>query len=592
MKVNDKNNASSIVGEGKLEQAIKSLNDIEPPSLRSSITPLHLSFGAQEVKVSLTEPFYFPGIKRNLLPVPVQQYEWKIPKEWKAKAGTATPSGTYITSDAYIQLITDASSGGEVMVRGVNDCFNSGDYSVYSYPLIFTRNATITLIDYPQTVPFGNVDTCKFSVMSLAGISFEWDAPREWSINGGGNTYIGSNIVHIITSKCPTNEKVRVRMVKDGEASAWTKFPTTVELPTIKVPTGQMTQYQKPTFSLNMANTDIASVEWFVNDKSVGLTNDSSSFSFLFVESGNVKVSAKLTMKGCQSVSIKGVDVNVVKAPDPAISGPSSICNEASYTIRNLPPGATVQWSVDNNLRIIRGQGSSTIVVRRSFLGHSLNCKISAEILVSGNKFTIYKSNIQVGSFTPTVLLAPFTSGPPVTNLDYGVTGKRYLLYPSGVNLSRNDSDYKWKFYSHHPFELPTQGVGRQIEYIQYSPGNYTVSLQYNGECGWTNELFSTIRIEGPEVYFYLFPNPSTDIVNVKFRNEATDNQMFANEAVSEAPLSDIIEIQLWNSSSLVKTYKTDQESYQFSVSDLPKGIYFIHVIKDGKTYTEKLIKN
>ena len=72
MKVNDKNNASSIVGEGKLEQAIKNLNDIEPPSLRSSITPLHLSFGAQEVKVSLTEPFYFPGIKRNLLPVPVQ----------------------------------------------------------------------------------------------------------------------------------------------------------------------------------------------------------------------------------------------------------------------------------------------------------------------------------------------------------------------------------------------------------------------------------------------------------------------------------------------------------------------------------------
>lgn len=31
---------------------------------------------------------------------------------------------------------------------------------------------------------------------------------------------------------------------------------------------------------------------------------------------------------------------------------------------------------------------------------------------------------------------------------------------------------------------------------------------------------------------------------------------------------------------------------YQIPVSDLPKGIYFVRVIKDGKTYTEKFLKN
>ena len=67
---------------------------------------------------------------------------------------------------------------------------------------------------------------------------------------------------------------------------------------------------------------------------------------------------------------------------------------------------------------------------------------------------------------------------------------------------------------------------------------------------------------------------------------------MFTNEVINNTSSSDITEIQLWSATSLIRTYKTDQETYQFSVSDLPKGIYFVRVIKDGKTYTEKLIRN
>ena len=35
-----------------------------------------------------------------------------------------------------------------------------------------------------------------------------------------------------------------------------------------------------------------------------------------------------------------------------SISGPSSICSQATYTINNLPEGATVQWNVSRNLSI------------------------------------------------------------------------------------------------------------------------------------------------------------------------------------------------------------------------------------------------
>ena len=37
----------------------------------------------------------------------------------------------------------------------------------------------------------------------------------------------------------------------------------------------------------------------------------------------------------------------------PYLSGPASVCDQATYTIENLPAGAIVQWSLSNNNTII-----------------------------------------------------------------------------------------------------------------------------------------------------------------------------------------------------------------------------------------------
>ena len=41
----------------------------------------------------------------------------------------------------------------------------------------------------------------------------------------------------------------------------------------------------------------------------------------------------------------------------------------------------------------------------------------------------------------------------------------------------------------------------------------------------------------------------------------------------------------------LVKNYQTDLPVYQIPISNLPAGMYFVRVIKDGKVYTQKLMK-
>ena len=58
----------------------------------------------------------------------------------------------------------------------------------------------------------------------------------------------------------------------------------------------------------------------------------------------------------------------ILKFIKPSLSGPSSIYNEATYTVENLPVGSSVQWSSSSNcLRLISGQGTATATFKAIF---------------------------------------------------------------------------------------------------------------------------------------------------------------------------------------------------------------------------------
>ena len=81
-------------------------------------------------------------------------------------------------------------------------------------------------------------------------------------------------------------------------------------------------------------------------------------------------------------------------------------------------------------------------------------------------------------------------------------------------------------------------------------------------------------------------------MVTIQLEEETSEKSTVSTERAIKTPTSGDTEIQLWSATGLIKTYKTEQKTYQIPVSDLPKGIYFVRVIKDGKTYTQKLLKN
>lgn len=93
---------------------------------------------------------------------------------------------------------------------------------------------------------------------------------------------------------------------------------------------------------------------------------------------------------------------------------------------------------------------------------------------------------------------------------------------------------------------------------------------------------------------FILYPNPAKDIVTLELNGDKTQKISTYSSDSSMDRSADVAsstyEVQLWSGTTLVRKFKSDQPTLQIPVSGLSKGIYFVHVIKDGVTHRQQLI--
>ena len=87
-------------------------------------------------------------------------------------------------------------------------------------------------------------------------------------------------------------------------------------------------------------------------------------------------------------------------------------------------------------------------------------------------------------------------------------------------------------------------------------------------------------------LYLTLSPNPATDAVTLQL----TETDEVSGLSVLSTERS-AYEIQLWSGMRMLKSFKTDQPTFSIPTVGLPAGLYFVRVVKDGQTYTQKLIK-
>ena len=295
VKVYERNERGKQPDTGELPQEIKSLNGILPRDL--SVDNTVLDYGVHTLHID-GELLFYPGIRDlygNL--VYINRYEWKVPNGWVVIKGKKTDDGTFITNSPRIKVLTDKAGKGDVMMRGISDCFDSKDYSAYTHPLKFTRKE-ITFTDYPKTIGTGKTNSYTITAAPIKDVVYEWKAPAGWSINNGSNTYSGTdNKISVKTSICQTDEQVKARYkIEEGLYSEWKNVPTRMVGPAIIRPS-EMQQDIPTSFSINLPDENIVSVIWNINGNHKTVYN-TSKVSLITHSKVDAKISAKITLKG------------------------------------------------------------------------------------------------------------------------------------------------------------------------------------------------------------------------------------------------------------------------------------------------------
>ena len=369
--------------------------------------------------------------------------------------------------------------------------------------------------------------------------------------------------------------------------------------------------------SLKIKGEKILTVPFIINHSTATLLNPTNipvtwsvTGNFLLSDPTNTSVIITRTGIGSGTVTAQfaglGAATEDILTNDFSISGPSTICDQAIYTIDNLPEGATVQWSlahtgsvpypdVIQNIPLInqctitnehRYPLTTTLTAQIYYNGNIIHT-LTKTVTSTDNSTTQYGSYYQQGCVVNNVTLRTL-SGSINGNyfyLNQGCLAEITLYDMTNKSVSFN-SGYPpsyWSYDATNSKLLVRPAVG--------SSGVPTTFKITGGCTDKTVQFFTYSLNEGRlSPAFELSPNPATSTVTVEMEEETPLNNSAVRMSTDTKTGSINYTIQLWNSSGLLKQVETDQTSYQLDLTGVPPGFYYVHVIKDGQTHRRQLV--
>lgn len=547
------------------------------PSLEAG--PNRLINDNSQMLASVTDMEY-PGINEGNGSKLVKQFEWTLPAGWRT---TSNDFGTFITDldIKQITVIPDYVTAGSIKIRAVNGIGSA--YSEYD-SVYFDRGFSFT--NFPTSITLGDNTSKTFSTTLFNGITYEWSAPSGWQINGQGNTMeaLNLNTVNVTPSFCSQiDDRVRVRLKKGGEVSSWynCKSYQGVLKPNGIVGTSIIYQYEEAPLSIN--NINMAGVQSISCDESnvVFTGNKDSGFKITFLEAGAFTINVSILMLGCSTSIPLSLSVEVLPHRI-QLSGSSYVCPSSSttFTTENAPPNYT--WGCSTNLTPISGSPGSFTT---SFAGGGAWVSINA----FGKECT--RKNFIIGS--------------EITGVDqivYAQTNRYYaepacsnqnniwVLSWQGMNMltEKPDTVYGKNYVDVVSTTSPNNMTTYDLSLIQdngYKP------IKYISVIGVKLGLIGIKKPNPfPPIELLLYPNPATDNLTVEIKAENTDCNYTLLARTTNVTTEPYI-IQLWNEhQGLMRTIEISTSIQQISLQGLPNGMYFVHVVKDGKMLQRKII--
>ncbi|WP_207433516.1 ice-binding family protein [Sabulibacter ruber] len=283
-------------------------------------------------------------------------YNWSVPEGWAIVSGQGTASIT----------VKAGKNAGNISVSANNDCGTS--------PVKLLPVAPVTILPVAPVAISGETAPCvggqaTYTISNpVAGLSYSWVLPAGWSIVSGQGTAS-------VTVKAGNNGG-QVKVTASNACGQSTATELTVS-PTTGIPALTATIQGQAAVC---ANTDQLTY-------SISSTNAASSFTWQVPagwvitsgqgtnqitvkagsNSGTIQVSAK---NGCGQSTSRSLAVSVSGAipPTPAkITGPANLCanqGEVTYSIAAVAGATSYTWAVPTGWTIVRGQGTTSLVVR------------------------------------------------------------------------------------------------------------------------------------------------------------------------------------------------------------------------------------
>ncbi len=247
----------------------------------------------------------------------------------------------------------------------------------------------------------------------------------------------------------------------------------------------------------------------------------------------------------------------------PLISGPTLVCTSgASYSITNLPPGATITWTQSANLSRSSAQGSNPCTFTATSSGTGW---IGATITNGCGEVTLPRRDVYTSE-----LPAPVLSGNYVVKCGYQLT---YRV--DDTNAMNGDSFY-WDsdILSIRNETSPTCTVWGDFDGSGYISCTVTA-------CGIKKTTTRNINVIMCD-YLMISPNPSTNVTTISVEPSEED--------IPDETTSWDLEVYDQSQALKAKKEKIMSRSTCLNTSGWKEGIYIVRALYNGEILTGKLV--
>ena len=245
----------------------------------------------------------------------------------------------------------------------------------------------------------------------------------------------------------------------------------------------------------------------------------------------------------------------------PVISGPSTVCTSSVvYTITDLLPGSSVVWTYDTNLlNLTPGSGNATVSAKSGIYGNAwIRATINGSIVLDKT------------------IIANFPPGGTVEYVPLSVY-QVYNVYPPNNIPDVTGWDWSWMPGANYPgASLTPYNDHATVSFT--TSGGYSLFAKAKNKCGTSPSpqiIYTFTAAKSSPGNPFAYPNPVSDILKIDV-DAYIAYQIQSGQLQQSASMYDI---RLYDGKGIVVNQtKVKSGIVQFNVSNLPDGIYYLHI--------------